>query len=255
VTADRPDSLDRISVVLVKTLQPGNIGSAARAMSNMGLRRLKLVEPREVLSSDCLKMAGHAAELITSAQVFPTLKAALAEENLAVGATSGRDRRARGRIWTPRELARLAREYAQTQKIALVFGSEKRGLSEEDLALCHYLVTIPSDPAYPVLNLAQAVMVLAYEIFNTEQTDLHQQFQLASHQEREQMFEHLERVLTEIGFLSSSNPGHIMRVIRRFLGRSDLTPRDINVVRGILSQIEWFATEGYKLPPERVRKP
>ncbi len=249
------DIFGHISVVLVETVQPGNIGSAARAMSNMGLSRLKLVSPRGVLSSECLKMAGKAAEIVTGAAVFNSVQEALADENIVIGTTSSRDRAARQRLYSPREIAPLVLEYAAVEKVALVFGSEKRGLTDDHLALCQYLVTIPAHHGHPVLNLAQAVMVLAYEIYNCQDFDLNPQAVLASQQSREEMFEHLERTLLRIGFLSASNPGHIMNSIRRFLGKAELTPRDIQILRGILTQMEWFATEGHRLDAEKVRKP
>ena len=250
-----PNALDNVSVVLVETLQPGNIGSAARAMSNMGLSRLKLVNPRGVLSSDSLKMAGSAAELVTGAAVYSTLPEAVAQEAVVFGTTSSRDRLARRRIYPVREAAALVREYAASQPVALVFGSEKRGLSEEHLALCQYLVTIPAHAGYPVLNVAQAVMLFAYELFLAEGAAITQPPALATQETREEMFRHMEETLLRIGFLSEENPGHIMRSIRRFLGRADLTARDIQILRGIFTQMEWYAEEGHKLPPEKVRKP
>ncbi len=249
------DVFRRISVVLVETVQPGNIGSTARAMSNMGLSRLKLVNPRGVLSSECLKMAGKAAEIVTGAAVFNSVEEALEDENVIIATTSSRDREAKQRLYSPREIAPIVREYATSQKVALVFGSEKRGLTDDHLALCQYLVTIPAHPGHPVLNLAQAVMVLAYEIYNCQGMDLNLQAVLASQQSRQEMFDHLERTLLRIGFLSSSNPGHIMNSIRRFLGKAELTPRDIQILRGILSQIEWFAAEGHRSEVEKIRKP
>jgi len=249
------DVFDHISVVLVETVQPGNIGSAARAMSNMGLSRLRLVRPRGVLSSECLKMAGKAVDIVTGAAVFDSLQEALEDQNIVIATTSSRDRAAKQRLYSPREVAPLVLEYTATQKVALVFGSEKRGLTDDHLALCQYLVTIPAHPGHPVLNLAQAVMVLAYEIYNGQEFDLSPRDVLASQQMRDEMFEHLEKTLLRIGFLSSSNPGHIMNSIRRFLGKAELMPRDIQIIRGILTQMEWFAEEGHKLEAEKVRKP
>jgi len=249
------DVFDHISVVLVETVQPGNIGSAARAMSNMGLSRLRLVRPRGVLSSECLKMAGKAVDIVTGAAVFDSLQEALEDQNIVIATTSSRDRAAKQRLYSPREVAPLVLEYTATQKVALVFGSEKRGLTDDHLALCQYLVTIPAHPGHPVLNLAQAVMVLAYEIYNCQEFDLSPHDVLASQQMRDEMFEHLEKTLLRIGFLSSSNPGHIMNSIRRFLGKAELMPRDIQIIRGILTQMEWFAEEGRKLEAEKVRKP
>ncbi|MFB3905379.1 MAG: RNA methyltransferase [Acidobacteriota bacterium] len=249
------DALNHVSVVLVDTVQPGNIGSAARAMSNMGLSRLKLVNPRGVLSSECLKMAGKAVDIVTGAAVFKSLDEALGNENLVVGTTSSRDRAARQRIYSPRAIAPVILKHAASGRVALVFGSEKRGLTDDQLALCQYLVTVPAHPGHPVLNLAQAVMVLAYEIYSCQEPDPSPHQVLATQQMREEMFGHLEKTLLRIGFLSSSNPGHIMKSIRRFLGKAELTPRDIQIIRGILSQVEWFAEEGHKLEAEKVRKP
>ncbi len=249
-------AIDNFSVVLVDTVQPGNIGSAARALSNMGLRRLKLVNPREVLSSECLKMAGSAAEIVTGAEIYSSLQEAIAHDNIVVGTTSSRDRQAKQRFYTPSEIAPILLDYAVSNRIALVFGSEKRGLRDSELALCHYLVTIPADRDYPVLNLAQAVMILCYEVFSrTATTELNEYLTLAPNDKREQMFDHLQQTLLRIGFLSESNPAHIMDSIRRFLGRADLTERDIQIIRGILTQLEWFTREGHTLPPEKVRKP
>jgi len=249
------DVFDHISVVLVETVQPGNIGSTARAMSNMGLARLKLVNPRGVLSSECLKMAGKAVNIITGAAVFSSVEEALEDENLVIATTSSRARLAKQRLYSPREIGPLVLEYAASQRVALVFGSEKRGLTDDHLALCQYLVTIPAHPGHPVLNLAQAVMVLAYEIYSCQERERSPRAELAGQQAREEMFDHLERTLLRIGFLSSSNPGHIMNSIRRFLGKAELTPRDIQILRGILSQMAWFATEGHKLEAEKIRKP
>ena len=245
---------DSISVVLVGTRKGGNIGSVARAMKNTGLKHLKLVEPREQVTEECRMMAGKAIDLVTSADVFTTLDDAVFQDHLIVGTTSLRKREKSQRIYTPREIAPLIREQAGSQRVALVFGSERRGLSDNELARCQYLVQIPSDPDYPVLNLAQAVMVIAYEIFTATQAGGEGTLELASDREREEMFRSMEKVLVQIGFLSSGNPEHIMRSIRRFLGRADLTPRDVSILRGIMSQMQWYREEGHKLPAETVKK-
>ncbi len=246
---------DRISVILIETHTPGNIGSTARAMHNMGLRRLKLVNPTGRLSTESQKMAGKSYDLVMGASIYDDFDSAVADENLLVGTTSSRDRKSRQRLYTPREIAPLVLEHSQTQNVALVFGPERRGLSEEQLTRCQYHVTIPSDPDQPVLNLAQAVLILAYEIYSLQAPELNPSPELASHKEREQMFLQMEEVLIEIGFLSSGNPDHIMRSIRRFLSKSDLTPRDVQILRGIMSQMKWYVEEGRHLPPESIRKP
>ncbi|MDA2926349.1 RNA methyltransferase [Acidobacteria bacterium AH-259-G07] len=247
--------LSNISVVLVETHRGGNIGAAARAMKNMGLARLKLVCPREHITEECRMMAGKAIDLVTEARVYSSLDEAVAEENMVIGTTSGRERKRKQRVHTPREIAPLVSKYAKSQRVALVFGPERRGLTDAQLARCQYLLSVPANPDYPVLNLAQTVMVLAYEIFNVADAQPKRSFKLASDETRERMFRQMERVLIDIGFLSSQNPGHIMRSIRRFLGRAHLTPRDVRIVRGIMSQMEWYVEKGHKLPAKKVRKP
>lgn len=246
--------LDAISVVLVKPLQGGNIGSVARAMKNMGLSRLKMVRPEGLDSEDCRKMAGKALDVLAAARLFSKFEEAVADEEILIGTSSARERSLRQRLYTPREIGPLIRRYAAQHRVALVFGSERSGLTDDQLARCQYAVCIPANPIYPVLNLSQAVLILAYEVFNAEPSELNPGRQLATVREREQMFQHLEQVLVRIGFLSSQNPAPIMRSIRRFLGRADLTPRDIQILRGICSHMEWFARRGRLLDADKVVK-
>lgn len=246
---------ENISVVLVETHEPGNLGSVARAMANMGLSRLKLVNPCNRTARQCRMMAVSAFDLIENASVFPSLVEAIADEQVVVGTTSSRGRSQKVRLYPPREVAPIVWEFAESQKVALVFGPERRGLSEDDLALCQYLVTIPASEDLPTLNLAQAVLILAYEIWTFKPVNLQFRLPLAEESVKEQMFQHMEEVLIQIGFLSQDNPGHIMRSIRRLLSRAELTDRDVKIMRGIMSQMEWFAREGKKLTPEQVQKP
>ena len=254
VVKQNPSS-QNISVVLVGTHKGGNIGAVARAMKNMGLERLKLVGPWEQVTEECRMMAGKAIHLVNSADVYSTLDDAVSRDHLIVGTTSLRKRERSQRMYTPREIAPLIREHAGFQRVALVFGPERSGLSDNQLARCQYLVSIPSNPEHPVLNLAQAVMVLTYEIFISIQVEGDGTLDLASDEEREQMFRSMKEVLVKIGFLSSQNSGHIMRAIRRFLGRADLTPRDVKILRGIMSQVKWYEEEGHKVLGDRGKKP
>ena len=210
-------------------------------MKNMGLQHLKLVSPGERINEQCRRMAGKAVELVHSAQIYSSLDEALTEENVVIGTTSARKRKAQQRIHTPREIAALLRKYGKSQRVALVFGTERSGLSDPHLARCQYLVSIPSNLDHPVLNLSQAVLILAYEILTAFPISSNGNLKLASDEEREQMFSDMQRVLLDIGFLNPKNPSHIMRSIRRFLGRADLTPRDVQILRGIMTQMEWYA--------------
>ncbi len=232
--------MNNISVVLVETQKGGNIGSAARAMKNMGLQHLKLVSPREGMNEQCQRRAGKAIDLVTSAKIYATLDEAVEDENIVIGTTSARKRKGKQKTHTPREIAPRLCEYGKSQRVALVFGPERSGLTDAHLARCQYLVSIPASPDSPVLNLAQAVQVLSYEIFTAQPPESDSSFQLASDGEREEMFADMQRVLVDIGFLNSQNPDHIMRSIRRFLGRADLTSRDVRILRGMMSQMEWY---------------
>ena len=245
----------RLSIVLVGTRNAGNIGSAARAMVNMGLRRLKLVRPVAEWREEAVRMASGALDRMDPIQVHASFNESVAEAQILVGTTSGRERRSHHPVYTPRQIAPLLKRHARTREVALLFGPENRGLSDRQLSRCRHLVTVPSNDAFPVLNLAQAVMVLAYEINTCEEADREVQPDLVTHDRRERLFRQMERVLIRIGFLSSSNPDHIMKSIRRFLGRADLSERDVRILRGIFSQVEWYARHGDRLRPDQVRKP
>lgn len=249
------EAFDNLTVILVEPWEPGNIGAAARAMRNMGLSHLSLVNPREPYSDACRMMAVGAYPIVESAAIHPTFRAAAAEQQILVGTTSARGRRPRVPVRTVREVAPELVALAATQKIGLVFGPERRGLDEDVLACCRYLVTVPTIPDFPVLNLAQSVLIVAYELFLVRDTPAADMPDLAVEEDRERLFAHFEQTLLRIGFLSSSNPGHIMRSLRRMFARSHLTRREIRILRGILSQMDWFTESGRHLDPQRVRKP
>ena len=246
---------DGITVVLIEPRKGGNIGSVARAMRNMGLQNLRLVRPLEQVTEECRQMAGKAIDVVHSARICDSMTEAIADHHLVIGTTSARQRQVGRPVQTPRGMASRIRAQAVDQRVALVFGSERGGLNEDQLSRCQYLVSIPTNPAYPVLNLAQAVLIVTYEIWVGQPREADPAPALASEDEREQMYRHLEQVLLQVGFLSSQNPDHIMRSIRKLLGRADLGSREVQILQGILSQLEWFIREGHKLPREKVVKP
>lgn len=243
-----------VTVILVEPWEPGNIGSAARAMRNTGFHRLTLVRPRDPHADACQMMAVGAYPLVQQARITDSFLDAVAEEEVLVGTTSTRGRRPRGPVRSIREAAPEIASLARSRRVGLVFGPERRGLDEEVLAACRFLVTVPTNPEFPVLNLAQAVLTVCYELSLVEGQEPTLLPDLASQADREQMFEHLQETLLNIGFLSRSNPGHIMRSLRRLLARADLTRRDIRILRGIMSQMDWYITTGRDLPSERVIK-
>ncbi len=250
-----PNPLDNVSVVLVGTLQAGNIGSAARAMKNMGVRRLKLVSPRQRVNAECRRLAGKAMDLVENAEVFETFEEAIDDAGVVAATTSARDRSHRRPLVTPREAAPTLLAHARHQKIALVFGPERSGLSEEQIAKSQILVSIPASPEYPVLNLAQSVLLVVYELGLLQNALPASRAKVAPQPQRQEMFDQIQRVLIRIGFLSSGNPETMMNSIRKLLDQPSLTLRDVRIVRGIMSQIDWFVREGWKLDVDRIRKP
>lgn len=241
--------LENIRVVLVGTSHPGNIGGAARAMKNMGLSRLVLVDPQDFPSSEAVARASGATDILDAAQVVGTLEEALVGCNLVLG-TSARDRRIPWPLLDPRECGVAACEQAQQGgEVALVFGREYAGLTNEELQRCHFHVHIPSDPEFSSLNLAAAVQVLAYEVrmawlaaenqptktLKLETTAI-QSSQPVTADELESFYAHLEQALIEIRFLDPAKPRHLMSRLRRLYGRSEVSKLEMNILRGILTE-------------------
>lgn len=238
------DVLKNIRVVLARPSHPGNIGSAARAMKTMGLTRLTLVAPRDFPSTEANTLASGAVDVLEQAQVCASLSEALADVTLAAALTSRR-REIATPLLTPRDAAsELLACAAQGQQVALVFGNETFGLSIEEVEQCNLLVTIPGNPDYFSLNLAQAVQVLAYELFS--QTGygldaLRQPVEHASHAQVEGFYQHLEHTLQQIGFFERRPSDRLMRRLRTLFNRSRLQREEIDILRGMLKQIERHA--------------
>ena len=230
-------------VVLVSPQGPLNVGAVARAMKNMGVDDLALVNPfHPPLHPHALLMAQRAKEILERAQVFSSLQEALSPCTLVVGTTRRRGKR-RGRMLSPREIAPEIVQASREGKVALVFGPERMGLSNEEIDLCQELVMIPAEEGYGSLNLAQAVMVLLYEVFLAREGMAGERKQrprsLPSWEELEGMYRHMERVLLQIGFLEGDNPSRMMTALRRIFGRARLDPREVRIIRGIFHQVEW----------------
>lgn len=230
--------LDHITILLVRPRFPENIGSVARAMKNMGFHRLTIVEGCSPLHMNAYKLASGAEEILERAEEFPSLKEAIAGMNCVVGTTS-RQGRERSPLLTPKELAKRLIPLSQHHFIGLVFGSEKEGLTNQELSLCHLYVRIPSSQSFPSLNLAQAVMVLCYELFVSSTPPQEVNVRLASSEQMEKMFDHMERTLLHIGFLEPKNPQRIMRTLRRLFGRSQMEERDVRILQGLWSKVDW----------------
>ncbi|HXH04337.1 MAG TPA: tRNA (cytosine(32)/uridine(32)-2'-O)-methyltransferase TrmJ [Candidatus Competibacteraceae bacterium] len=237
-------NLDPIRVVLVATTHPGNIGAAARAMKTMGLSRLVLVEPLAFPHAEATARAAGADDLLAQAQVVDSLEAALAGCRLVFG-TSARRRHLGAPILDPRQFAEQALVAVEHgQEVALLFGQERIGLTNEQLDHCHYQVQIPSNPEYGSLNLGAAVQVLTYELRMSATlrqppaapaTPVHVP---APAEEVERFYAHLEQVLLATGFLDPANPRHLMRRLRRLFNRARPDQNEVNILRGILSSVQ-----------------
>jgi tRNA/rRNA methyltransferase len=237
MTVKRKIHLDSLSVVLVRPKFPENLGSVARAMKNMGLARLVVVSGCCPLHANAYKLASGAEDILERAEEFPTLREAVSGMGCVVGMTS-RGGKERDPDLTPEAMARKLIPLSQKNWIGLVFGSEKEGLTNEELSLCHLYARIPSMESFPSLNLAHAVMVVAYVLFRFSTEILEKERRLAPAEEVERMFEHMEKMLLRIGFLDPSNPKRIMRVLRRLFGRSQMAEREVQILQGIWSQID-----------------
>jgi TrmH family RNA methyltransferase len=237
MTLSDPKLLANIRIVLTRTSHPGNIGAAARAMKTMGLSQLVLVDPAVFPNSQADAMASGAADLLAQARVCATLAEALADTTLALG-VSARRRDIVAEVLTPPEAsARLLAE-AQGGTVALVFGNETSGLSNEELSRCQGLVTIAANPDYSSLNLAAAVQVLSYEIRQAwlDRASWPQpEMDAATGDEVEKFYGHLETALAELEFLNPGSPGKLMLKLRRLFARTRLAKEEVNILRGILT--------------------
>jgi len=235
------DKLQRIDVVLVRSRYGGNIGSAARAIKNMGLGRLHLVAAEDFMQSEARMMAASAGDVLAAAEEHVNLEDALADFDLVLG-VSRRVKSSRQRIMTPGEAARFAASQELPWRTAFVFGPEDSGLTAEDLSLCHGIVSIPSDDAYPSLNLAQAVMVVAYELrmsLDAGMTLVHS-YKGSSEEEMDSVFVQVESVLDTTGFFVRNPRERVMLHLRAILTRGMENSRDSRIVRGIFRRIAWY---------------
>jgi tRNA/rRNA methyltransferase len=231
-------NLDSVSIILVRPRYPENIGSVARAMKNMGLNRLIVVEGCSPLHGNAYKLASGAERVLERAEEFITLREAISDMGCVVGMTS-RTGKERSPLLVPKALAKRLVSISLKNSIGLVFGSEREGLTNEELSLCHLYVRLPSSESFPSLNLSQAVMLICYELFQSSTTIDESPVQLAQAEQIEKMFEHMEKTLMDIGFLDANHPKGIMRVLRRLFGRGQMEEREVRILQGICSKVDW----------------
>ena len=240
------DIKGRISVVLVGTQSPGNIGMVCRAMKNMGLADLRLVNPCRVDHPDASMFAVSAKDLLEAAKIFSSLEDAISDCEFSV-ATTRRHGKYRNEICSPDQIVARFAGCAPQSRLALVFGREDSGLTTDELALCRWQATIPTADEYGSLNLSQAVLIFCYEFLKggapQAPPDSKPARELAGSASLEPLYTQMERTFLRIGYLNPQNPDHMMRSMRRIFARAELDSREVSALRGLLSQIDWAAAE------------
>ena len=237
-------TIERIRIVLVNTTHPGNIGGAARAMANMGLNQLYLVTPQKFPSTDATVRAAGADHVLERAIVCESLDDAVADCGLVIG-TTARQRSVGSVQLSPNVVLAKVRERMLTDQIAFVFGREASGLTNDELERCQYHVRIPVEDDFSSINLAAAVMIIAYEIRKTcgpvshEAELISDREQLAKSLDVQGFYKHMEDVLIEIGFLKKPSQ-KLLRKVKRIFSRTPLLEDEINILRGILTSIQSY---------------
>ena len=247
---------DSIRIVLIETSHPGNIGAAARAMKVMGLYNLCLVSPKHFPDAQATAMASGADDILQQAKVVDCLADAIADCHIIIGTSARSTRYLQWPLRTARECGRYVAEQIQDEdqpkKVAIIFGRERTGLTNDELDYCQSLVHIPTNPDYSSLNVAAAVQLISYECsINRRQPHISTPEQNKNRQEipikaatMEGFYHHLEQTLADIRYLDRDNPRHLMRRLRRLFGRIEILPSEMNILRGILA-----AMQGRKFKP------
>ncbi len=240
-------NLDNITIVLNRPRYPENIGAAARAIRNMGIASLIVVEPRNYDLEKILKLATHESrEIVESIEIFPTLPAALESFSYVVGTTARIGTR-RHAMNSPEKMAQKLIPISSENRIAIIFGPEDRGLTNEDIRNCHVIVNIPT-AQFSSLNLAQSVMIICYELHKASLEDLKGQLvpRLANRHELDGMYSQMKKILVQISFINPDNPEYWLDNFRRFFSRLPLRAKEVRLIRGICRQINWHGNHCYQ---------
>ena len=235
-------TLNNIRIVLVNTFHPGNIGSSARALKTMGMNQLYLVSPRDFPHEDANRLAASADDVLQNAVVVETLYEAVADCKMVIISTV-RERGYDLPVLTPEKCAGQLLESSKQGPVALVFGPERFGISNEDLSLGKYRVTIPANPEYSSLNLAASVQTLSYEVYKQQTQgssenaapDTREQVSL---KDMERFFEHLESTYQSTGFINSKHPGEVIKRLRQLFARAQPDQMEMNILRGMLASVD-----------------
>ena len=231
--------INNISFILVETMETGNIGASARALKNLGFSKLELVRPRKFPSDEAGWFAHGAEDVLSHIKVFPELKAAIADKSVIIGATR-RIGKKRGQAYPVREAAGRIRELAVNNRIALLFGREDRGLKNEETAECSFMINIPASPENPSFNLAQAVLIIAYELSYIS-FSISPPPGIISNAEFLNLFERLGNIMKLAGYEPKGirdNEREVMMDLKRLMSRAAITEREAHMLHGIISQIE-----------------
>lgn len=229
---------DNISFILVEPKEPGNIGASARAMKNMGFRNLELVKPADHLAGEARQMACQGTDVLENAKVYTNLGAALRDKQFIVG-TTRRTGRTRGVVIPVKESIRKIIAAAGKNKLALIFGRERNGLTNQEVAQCGFLITIPSDPSSPSLNLAQSVLLVAYELSQKTYKAAFPEF--VTHEAVEDLYRHIQATLQLLDYAprgDSDLEKTIMRNLKHLIGRAGLTDWELKMIHGLCTQVE-----------------
>ena len=239
-------NLDNVTIILHKPRYSENIGAAARAILNMGIRDLVVVAPHNFEKSKALKLATHAAAgIIDGLKIYDRLNDALAPFEYVVGTTArlGGERQV---VNTPDTLAERLIPISQNNRIAILFGPEDKGLSNIEIRACHALVNIPTAD-FASINLAQSVMILCYELFRASRSETEAFVpRLASRHELDGMYAQLKDILVRISYINPENPDYWINNLRRFFNRYGLRAREVSIIRGVCRQIDWYGGKCYR---------
>ncbi|MCX7130678.1 tRNA (cytosine(32)/uridine(32)-2'-O)-methyltransferase TrmJ [Aeromonas sp.] len=233
--------LDQIRIVLVNTSHTGNMGSAARAMKTMGLTQLVLVDPQTLPDDNAMALAAGASDVLANARIVSTLDEAIADCGLVIG-TSARSRTLSWPMLDPREAGKKAVVEGVKHPVALVFGRERTGLTNDELQKCHYHVAIAANPEYSSLNLAMAVQTICYEVrmhwLQDQAPEVESEADYPSADQLEGFYQHLEQTLLKTGFIADDHPGQVMSKLRRLFNRARPETVELNILRGILTSVQ-----------------
>jgi len=241
-------SIDNIRVIMINTSHPGNIGAAARVMKNMGLTRLYLVNPKQFPNAEATAMASGADDLLAQAVVCESFEQALEGCRLVLGSTA-RERKIQHEFIDARVAGELAITESEKHEVALVFGRERTGLTNEETGLCHKLINIPTNPDYRSLNVASAIQIVSYEVMmsslslasmadESESSETQELADYASSEAMERFYNHLEQTLVDIEFLRLQQSPQLMPKLRHIYNRVRLKSEELNILRGILTKTQ-----------------